>query len=347
MKEKGELQREGSASTLAHPRGPSRGASGPLRRMDVEAAIMWAVRDELPKLPAGGAARAVRSDLARLGYGEGGIAAFSALGTAVDGGAVNAFGLVPFGQDGAPHPDALTIWRALELLDSCALGDLAEWDAFPDLAALEADAAGALLLARARADARALAGAQAAMRAHPSRLMVRAAVLGPPAGWSVGAVEVETVRGPYGKPRWFRRAPVACAWNDKGEAVAWHEMEVDGYDARAKRPYPDAYQRKELKPCPLPAALARAEWQIWRAGLDVVLEACREWGLASIELEPSARPWEPWADAREGGRRVLSGGPALPKETARERPRAGRSILSWERPDRGAQPVVLHSDGSA
>lgn len=346
MKEKGEFQREGCAATLADPRGPSRGASGPLRRMDVEAAIGWAVRDELPKLPAAGAGRLVRADLARLGYGKGGIAAFAALGTAVDGG-LNAFGLVPFAQEGEPHPDALTIWRAIQLLDECALGSLSDWDAFPDLAPLEADPAGALLVARARADARALAGAQAAMRAQPSRLMVRGAVLGPPAGWETGLVEVDLERGPYGKALWFRRTPIACAWNEQGEAVAFHEMEVNGYDARAKRPYPDAYQRKMLRPCPLPAALARAEWQIWRAGLDVVLEACREWGLASIELEASARPWEPWVDAGAAARRVLSGGPALPKEAALERPRAGRSILQWERPERGEDGQMLRAGGAA
>ena len=318
-----------------------------MRRMDVEAAIAWAVRDELPKVQAQGAGRMVRSDLARLGYGAGPLAAFSALGTAVDGGALNAFGLVPFGSEGLPHPDAVTIWQALQLLDACALGDLDGWDAFPDLAAIEADAAGALLVARARADARALAGAQAAMRAQPSRLMVRAAVLGPPAGWEIGPVEVDVERGPYGKPLWFRRRAVACAWNERDEATAFHEMEVDGYDARARRPHADAYQRKVLRPCPLPAAMARAEWQIWRAGLDVVLEACREWGLESIAVEASQRPWEPWAGQGAGGPRVLSGGPALPMEPQPDRPRAGRSILRWQRPRRGEGEDMLQGAGLA
>lgn len=287
--------------------------------MTIERAIAWAVREELPKVQ-------VLSELARAPNGcvtGSGLKAVLALGTRIDHVPVNAYGVVALaGEHGRCDDDALRIGQALLALDAMArdmagqmVNGLGEWDAFEDLAGLDADPIAAPLLMQARMDARARAGMAARLLASPSEMMIHAAVLGPPRGWALDEVRAEVVRASNGRPAWFRRERRAVAWNDDGEAIAFDDVEVNGFNARAQRPHADAYQRHVLTPDPLQAAIARAEWQLWRAALDLLHEDLAG-RLARITVLPSAQPWRPWLEGEAARPRVLPG-PALPEVIAK------------------------------
>jgi hypothetical protein len=285
--------------------------------MTIERAIAWAVRDELPKVQAlAGLAHAPNGCVTGSG-----LKGVLALGTRIDHVPVNDYGVVALaGEHGRCDDDALRIGHALLALDAMArdmagqmVAGLGEWDAFEDLAALDACAIAGPLLAQARSDARARAAMAARLMAAPSEMMIRAAVLGPPRGWALDAVRPEVVRASNGRPAWFRRERRAVAWTEDGEPTAWDDVEVNGFNARAQRPHGDAYQRHVLTPDPLAVAIARAEWQLWRAALDLLHEEL-DGRLARITLLPSAQPWRPWVEGQAASARVLHG-PALPAAT--------------------------------
>lgn len=287
--------------------------------MTIERAIAWAVREELPKVQ-------VLAGLAHAPNGcvtGSGLKGVLALGTRIDHVPVNAYGVVALaGEHGRCDDDALRIGQALLALDAMArdmagqmVDGLASWDAFEDLAGLDADPIAAPLLAQARDDARARARMVARLMAAPSEMMIRAAVLGPPRGWALDEVRADVVRASNGRPAWFRRERRPVAWNEDGEATAFDDVEVNGFNARAQRPHVDAYQRHVLTPDPLAVATARAEWQLWRAALDVLHEDLSG-RLERITLMPSAQPWRPWLEG-EAARPHILPGPALPEVMAR------------------------------
>lgn len=318
---------EGLAQTLAKPSQPSQGAKR--RKLSVEQALSWAVRDEWPKAEA--AARMIGQGAPNGYVTGGGFAQMMALGQRVDNHRINGFGVVPFEIDlGAVHGDALLLADAVRELDGHLGAGLAQgfadWEPFADLAHMAGDAEVAALLDASRASARAMARAHCALTGAINRLVVKAAILGL-GGWEMGEPEVGYVRPVHGgKPLWFRKVERPCAWNADGEAIAWDVVEADGYDAKRQRPYPDAYRKRRLDPDPALVALARAEWQVWRAALDCLFEMAKG-ALATIDLTPSRLAWEPWACEHGAGPRVLSGGEALPAEVAPERPRAGRPLV--------------------
>jgi len=284
-----------------------------MRTMTIEAAIIWAVRDELPKVGADVVGGWIRAS-APTGCTSPARAAATAgaLGASIEA-RTNRFGVVPdMGALGRmePHPAALVIGEALLGLDSIEPAGFAEWDAFADLDTLSSDPIAGPLLARARTDAQGRAGAFARMIGALSSLMVKRAVLGPPQGWDCGEVTAEVIKD-RGKPCWFRTVARPSQWNEHGEVTATEMVEVDGFNPKTRRPYADAYRRHVLSPDPLLVALARAEWQLWRAALDVVLEDAGEGALAhGVRLLPSRLPMSPWLEPVEG-QRVLSGGEAV------------------------------------
>jgi hypothetical protein len=296
-----------------------------MKTMVIEDAIRWAVRDELPKVGADVVGGWIRAG-APNGAASPALAASVAgqMGASVDA-RTNRYGVVPdFGALGRlePHPAAVAIGEAMLALDGIEAGGFADWEAFDDLAGLGDDPVAGPLLAEARRDAQAQAGTMARMTGSLSALMVKRAVLGPPSGWEIGEVRAVVERCPRtGNPMWFRKERRAVAWNDRDEAIAWDDIEVDGFNAKSRRPWPDAYRRSVLDPDPLLAVLARAEWQLWRAALDVLFEdvaACEAVALGGVAVSPSRLPMRPWVEGMPAQPRVLGGGEALPVAAPKE-----------------------------
>jgi hypothetical protein len=306
-----------------------------MKTMTIEAAVAWAVRDELPKVGADPLGKMVRAG-APNGCSSPALAAAMAgsMGGAIDARA-NRYGVVP---DLAAldrltaHPAALLIGEVMLSLDTIEPAGFAEWDAFEDMDDLANDPIAGPLLQQAKADARLQAGVMARMTGALSALMVKRAVLPMPRGWECGEVTADVIKD-HGKPCWFRMVSRPAQWNEAGEVTATEMVEVDGYNPKGGRPYPDAYRKHRLTPDPLHVALARAEWQMWRAALDVILEDCAGPALEhGVRIMPSALPMRPWVEGLPECR-IISGGEAMPHERAPQRPRAGAPLGQW-RPTR-------------
>lgn len=269
------------------------------RVLQIEAALRWAYRDELPKQRP--EAR-TKSALGRLESSWLSMARVGELGTVID---FNGFGVLHDpAAVGAPHPDALRIAEAVQGLDSIAL-DLAEdWRPFGDLGDLgEAGEA-----ARIRAiDAVSLVVREGRQRvrqlkARPRELVQKYACLGGAPDWQAERPEIKfESNSANGKPKWFRRKLVTVegAFGDVPR-----EIEVDGFDAKARRPYPDAYRKTYLDPDPVEAAIWRAEYQVWVTALDV-LAIDLEGVLETIEIRPSDRTLAPWEDPNRREPQIL------------------------------------------
>jgi hypothetical protein len=261
------------------------------------------------------------------------------LGAAISAPA-NRYGVVPdLGALGRlePHPAALAIGEAMLGLDAVTPASMDEWDAFEDLDGLAHDPIAAPLLEQAKRDARGQAGAFARMIGALSGLMVKRAVLGAPRGWDCGEVSARLITGANGKPLWFRKVTRPAAWNMRGEVTATCEVEVDGRNDKTQRPHDNAYRKHELTPDPLTVALARAEWQLWRAALDVIWEDAHDEALAhGVTLTPSRLPMRPWVEPMPCPR-VLGGGEVVEQGMGRVPPRAGARLLQWQpRREKGA-----------
>lgn len=305
-----------------------------MRTMRIEDAVRWAVRDELPKAPldvvggwirAGAPAGAASPALASAVAGS--------LGGSMDA-RTNRFGVVPDMaalEAATPHPAALVIGEAMLALDVITPGGFDEWDAFEDLGPLAEDPIAGPLLAQAKRDAQAQARMVARMTGALSALMVKRAVLGPPTGWDAGEVRALVVINPANnKPAWFRKERRPAVWNAEGEVTGWAEVEVDGYSTGRGRPHADAYRKYRLDPDPLDVVMARAQWQLWRAALDVLAEDMADGRLDGLGLAvlPALMPMRPWVEAMPEGPRVLSGGPDVEPIWPREPRQAGRVITA-------------------
>ena len=146
---------------------------------------------------------------------------------------------------------------------------------------------------------------------RPSFLVQRYAGSGGAPDWRAEVPQVRLV-SEFGKPKWFVKR---MRWSKTcgGEDVA-HEVEEDGYNARSKRPYGDAYRKLFLAPDPTPAIRARAEYELWHAALDALaLDLAPR--LSTIRLSPTRRPARPWLDG-DGAPSVLPSladmGPLVP-----------------------------------
>ena len=259
-----------------------------MKRIEIEALLRWAYRDELPKAAAAG------GDRLAFGFrtGWGGVERYGELLAVVQEPDVrNRYGLIPDGSDGEPHPDAVAVAAAVERLGGCTF-DLPEgWDPLADMGG-----AGAFGPEGAAAVARGLGAltvvdrsGRTVLRRSPARLVIRHAILGGCPEWE-GERPERKVEMANGKPLWFRR--VVCV-ADGAFGPAQYEVEVDGFDHRRRRPHPDAYQRHFLDPDLAMVVTTRAEYEIWRAALDVLADMLR--GLGSrvvIPCDRSRRPWE-------------------------------------------------------
>jgi hypothetical protein len=139
-------------------------------------------------------------------------------------------------------------------------------------------------------------------KVKPSAIVVKYAVLGGAPDWELERTRLEVERHDNGRPKWFR---LVMRWEgDVGgnpELGSWHDVEGDGFNAKARRPYPEAYRICRLEPDPTPAIQGRIEYELWRSALDWLVVETE--GLTEVRLQASPRalrPWESAAGARAG-----------------------------------------------
>jgi hypothetical protein len=151
---------------------------------------------------------------------------------------------------------------------------------------------------------------RARLKQRPRTLMQRCAIMGPPV-WEADMPMPREFTGPDGRPRWFRRVTIPV-----GPDGHPYEIEVDGFDAKRRRPAPDAYRKFVWDPDPVGIAVDRAEWELWRACLDMLMDdpALR---LETITLVRSNRPLRPW-ESGERTPRVWQILPAHPVDEKNE-----------------------------
>jgi hypothetical protein len=261
-----------------------------MRAMTIEKLLEWAVRQEWPKAEAPGGGLIASSagtwaEMADLGV----TIRVNRYGVACDAGAAE-----------APHPAAVLLADILDGLDGLGL-DGEGVALFTDWA-LPGEAA-PLLDEAARAGLATLASDGAAIRA----LLIRCATLGPLAGWQGEPPRLDWLRDAAGRECWFRRIEQPVSWDAAGKVAGVAIVEAEGWDAARWRPYAGAYRRQVLTPCPAALARRRAEWQLWRAALDVVhaiidagemrIDGVHRVWPADIRVLPSALPWRPWESA--------------------------------------------------
>lgn len=281
------------------------------KTVGIEALLTWAFRGELPKAQCDG------TGLPALTGGFDPISAWVGDGApeVVSDGRLNAYGLMPDRYASAePHPDAIAVFRAVQGLADCALEMPEGWNPFADMP-------GAAWGARCAAEA------LNRLIARPALLVRKHAILGGVPDWGAQAqAPVERKVMERGQVKWFRQVQVT---DSLGLPMT---IEMDGRDRLRRRPFPDAYTKTEIVPDPVPLAILRAEYQLWRAALDVVafdlIEAC---ALQAHDVEVSALPWSPWIE----GWHVQSAPRELPVvgwsgDLSRPKPvRAGRRGPRW------------------
>lgn len=271
-----------------------------MKRIEIEALLRWAYRDELPKAAAAG------GDRLAVGFrsGWGGVEKWGELLTLVQEPDIrNRFGLVPdYLATTEPHPDAVRVDEAVERLRLCGFEAPAGWNPIADLL----DAAGDLGARGAAAVARGLAAltlvdvtGRTVLRRSVSRLVMRQAILGGCPAWEGDVPELRQETA-HGKVRWFRRVVLEV---EGAFGPTQEEIELDGYDQKRQRPFPGAYTKSYLDPDPAPVVEARAEYELWRAALDLLAEDLAH-GLEAHAVLPSTRSPRPW-EAPDPERRVL------------------------------------------
>ena len=258
-----------------------------MKRIGIEAFLAWAYRDELPKAETSGGGDWVVTSA-------GGWDAVSRQGELmadlVNDGRINSYGVVPLpaSYGAPPHPDALTLHAAVSELAAMELDVPDGWSPLAGLGLTTVEAQDAVRRAMPRVSA---AGRDGRLRfcQKPAELLRRHAILGGAPSWEFDRPKARFVSS-HGKPLWFRQRPVEGAFGKL------HMVEVDGYNARAGRPYAGAYRKTILVPDPAEAVPMRAEYEVWHAALGVVVDtlaaSCALHDHAVVMTERPARPWE-------------------------------------------------------
>ncbi|MGI3900540.1 MAG: hypothetical protein ACRYGP_28270 [Janthinobacterium lividum] len=264
-------------------------------RMDIEAALRWAYCNELTKT---GALNRDEIDTPR----HPGLATpdRDGLGTTVQmliDMPTNCFGVLQeIGARGTPHPDAIMIGDAVAALDATVMGVPEDWKPLAEMDDLSPEVSRLVQVAVTRIT-REIDGDRRLFGMRPSFVVQRYALSGGAPAWRAEVPTVKIVSHPNGVSKWFVTRVMWSETTD-GRDVS-HEVELDGFDTKARRPYGDAYRKLYLDPDPEPAIRARAEYEIWHAALDALAMDLAP-RLTSIRLSPTRRPARPWIEGDIG-----------------------------------------------
>lgn len=256
-----------------------------MKRIDIENLLRWAYRDELPK------ASVERRGPGGHGKGWQQVSRFGELLANVqEADMANVYGVLPLldGSPDDPHPDAVAVADAvLGLVDLHA--DMPDgWAPLSDMGDLGPEGADAVRrgLILLMTDPH---GGPVRLRRPLSMLVMRQALLGCEPVWQAEAPERRPLMN-LGRPRWFRQVDMT---GESAFGPTTIRVEVDGFDARRRRPYPDAYRKFVLVPDPVDVVVARAEYELWVAALHHLADALRG-VLSAHEVLPPARMVRPW-----------------------------------------------------
>ncbi|WP_299864434.1 hypothetical protein [uncultured Hoeflea sp.] len=254
--------------------------------MNVDQALAWAWRDELPKAPriADGPDGYLAAWRKVSGYGE--------YLTLVDRHGINRYGVVPdFSASAWPHPDAVRLHEAVAALDGAEVDLPDDWQPAPELTQF----GGLAMRAIARA-VRAICPDGRTLRIAATDLVLRHVILGDSEAWRMEPTEQKIERHADGRPRWFVRSmmPMITGVDANGtDIVAMVEIETNGMTVAGKLK-PGAHQKHYLDPDPLDTLIARAHREVLADVMAYVFETCSG-QLETIDLQPpelTARPWE-------------------------------------------------------
>ncbi|QKV20255.1 hypothetical protein [Oricola thermophila] len=260
--------------------------------MTVSAALQWAWRDELPKMPAAerpAGLSAASAWASILRYGE--------LHSVIDR-QPNRYGCVPFDVAGWPHADALRIAEAVEALAGLVVEVPDGWNPAPELVAIDADLARKAVEDTLRAAIVERDG-ETVFRVAADVLVVRHAILGTVPQWRMDLPEATVEIGEGGRPKWYvlREIPTVVGTNPDGsDRIVTETIEVDGWSSRKRRPLPGAYQRRKFDPDPVPAMVERAEYEIFAAAMTH-LAGDLSGRLETIEIVADEWPARPWCES--------------------------------------------------
>lgn len=285
--------------------------------MDIEDALIWAYRDEMPKRTAGG------SD------GASSIAMMMELGTAIDSWSLEPGFPLACGE---PDPDAVLIDEAVKRLASFADqpidGDL---DLAPEVVALGADE-------------------QAAMRRAllmVAGTVVRCAKLGIRPFWPSENPKPKALIGGNGKPMVARWATIT---QEALRGPVYYEDLVAAEAFRKDVYHSGAFCPLEFTPDPQSFVEERADYAAWWSALDRLAHELRG-TLKCITTNAPAAPERPWIDPGEAERPVPRS-EAKPGDADREQARKTaeayrrlgmrRQRESWRR---CAQPAIREKSG--
>lgn len=257
------------------------------KRVDIEELLRWTYRDELPRLDDR------PSVFAAIRNGWAGVERYGELLTLVDV-PTNAYGAV-IDLDATRGPDAaaLVVADAVQALNDLDFVIPSDWNPiedFGDLGPLGPEAVTEAL------DLMGLTNDSRQARRPMAALMMRQAIMGGAPDWRGDMPSIEVVSD-GGKPLWFRKVFIPLA------AGGDYEVEVDGRDPVARKPYRDAYRKFYLEPSPREAIIGRAEYELWCAALDMLSDELNK-RLPDHAIMPHNRPARPWMQP-QAQRRIL------------------------------------------
>ena len=309
----------------------------------IQRLLEWAYRDELPRARRFEPILPQHPDAPKGGWDAVARQGELMVETIDDGTRLNRWGVVPeeiVSRD--PHPDAIAVGLAVQALDRWLINLPDTWAMDPLLSAgIAVEGEGDMTREEwAAAAERALArltlkdaDGRTTMRRPISHLVIRAATMRKALSVSGARIKRRFVLAANGKPAWFARDLAPVGFNADG-SQRMGEVEVNGVQ-RNGRLKPGAYRKYEVDPDPALVLLERAEYEVWRAALDVLAEDL-DGKLEAHTVRPSRLPWRPWAEPASALPTVLPDlTPPITIE-AREQPVAGPPLGRWGRPKREA-----------
>lgn len=268
--------------------------------MPIEGMIAWAYCRELPK--ENRASTFLRPG--SFGFGWEGVSNFGKYMGEVDGPDVrNVFGVTPdLTAQSQPHPDAITVWNAVQDLEAFQVTIPEDWNPIDDLGVVEPYRSAALskgidalcladcsrpapatLVSPRTAIAPAAVVPTRTLRQPVVALIREVAILGKVPSWESAVPELKAVKSRNGRPTWFIK-----------EMIDGNEVETkNGLNSRG-HPKGGAYHKFYYDPDPGEVVEARGRFELWHAGVSSVFDevAGRLEEHEALPCSLSARPWE-------------------------------------------------------